>query len=404
VVNKKTAIFLSLLFLFTTLFLSADIEDKALSILKKSIVVDTHEDTPTRIYHGADISTLSNKGHIDFPRLAKGGLNSPVFAIWIPNRLDNKQPEVYALKVLASTLRIMNKNKKIAEVAYSSDDIKDITKNGKISVTLSLENSSVFHSEEYVDIFYKLGIRMASFTHMKTNYLSDSSTDKSKWGGISPLGEKLVKRMNELGMIIDVSHLSDKAAGNIIKLSKAPIIASHSCVRNLCNVSRNLPDRLIKAIAENGGYIGINFASFFLDENLRKKREKIMDEYRQKLSNLKEIYPEKGNEYKAKLNKAKQNLREKYAVLNKVKPDLKIIVDHIKYIKELVGIDYVGLGSDFDGIGDSAPIGMEDATCIPDLVIEMLKAGFTESEIKKFLGLNFLRVYKDVEQVKSVNL
>ncbi len=401
--KKRTIVFIiSIFFILSFLYAKNDIlRERAIKLIRSSIVADTHEDVPTSIYEGKDISIRRDKGNVDFPRFIEGGINSPVFAVWIPNKLDDKNPEVYALKVISKTLKVLKDNSKISEIAYNPEDIVRITKGGKIAITLSFENSSPMHNPEYVDIFYKVGIRMASLTHMSTNYLSDSATDKEKWGGISPMGEKIIKRMNELGMIIDVSHLSDKAVEDILRISNAPIIASHSCARALANVSRNLPDYLIKKIAEKGGLIDVNFASFYLDDTVGKKYREVRDKFKKEIQELEKKYPEKGEKYEEELKRLKKEKKEAY---KKVKPGIGIVVKHIKYIRDLVGIEHVGLGTDFEGIGDSSPIGLEDATKIPALVEEMLKQGFTEQEIKKFLGMNFIRLYKKVREVKSVNL
>ncbi len=400
--KKIIFLFLSVLLIVNfSIAKKIDYKKKAIEIVKSSIVVDTHEDTPTTIHKGVDISKRRKDGNIDFPRLIEGGLNSPVFAIWIPNSLDEKNPEVYAMKVIADTLRVIKNNNKISEIAYSSDDIIRITKEGKISITLSFENSSPMHNTEYVDMFYKIGIRMASLTHMSTNYLSDSSTDKPKWNGISPVGEKIIKRMNQLGMIIDVSHLSDNAVYHILKTSKAPIIASHSCVKSLADVKRNLSDDLIKKIAEKGGMIDVNFASFYLKSGMWKEFGKIRKKYKEQIDNLNKKYPDKGEVYEKEMKIIKDKMKEE---MNEGKPDLGIVVKHIKYIKNLVGIDHVGLGTDFEGIGTANPIGLDDASKIPDLVEEMLRQGFSEKEIKKFLGLNFIKLYKKVEKIKSIKL
>ncbi len=402
--NKRLNILFISFFIILSLSYSKELslKEKAIKIIRNSIVVDTHEDTPTTIYKGVDISVRRDRGNIDFPRLIEGGVNSPVFAVWISNNMDEDNPEVYALKVITKTLKVIKENSKIAEIAYSVDDIRRITQKGKIAITLSFENSSPMHNPEYVDVFYKLGIRMASLTHMSTNYLSDSATDKEKWGGISPMGERIIKRMNELGMIIDVSHLSDKAVEDILRISKAPIIASHSCVRTLAqDVKRNLPDELIKKIAIRGGLIDVNFASFYLDGTMGKKYKEIKEKYKEKIKELERKYPTKGKEYEKAIRTIKNNQKTEY---EKVKPDLKIVVKHIKYIRDLVGIEHVGLGTDFEGIGNSSPIGLEDITKIPDLVEEMLKQGFTEEEIKKFLGMNFIRFYKQVEKTRTVKL
>lgn len=400
--NKKT---ISFIFVMSIMFVSGifteTVKEKALRIVKNSVVADTHQDTPTIIYEGIDILEDSEKRQVDFPKMIRGGINSPVFAIWISNSKDNKDPEIYALKVLSKTMGVIGKSSKFCDLSLSCDDITDITGKGKIAITFSLENSSVFHSVEYVDIFYRLGIRMASLTHWSSNFLCDSSTGKEKWGGLSPLGEKIIKRMNEVGMIVDISHLSDKSVEDILKISSAPIIASHSCVRKLGDHKRNLNDELIKKIAEKGGLIDINFASFYLDTDAKNEMSKIWKEYGVLYSNLKKKYPDEGIEYKKEKEILDKNRKKRGSGL---RVGLSRVVDHIKYIRDLVGIDFVGIGTDFEGIGDTAPIGLEDASKMPNLVVEMLKEGFNEAEIKKVLGQNFLRLYKKVESAKTTDI
>lgn len=399
-------IFLTICFLVlipSLMLISESTSEKSLRIAKESIIADTHEDVPTKIFEGTDIGVTSEKSQIDIQKMKSGGLNAPVFAIWISNKKDNDNPEVYAMKVFASTLDAIKKYQASLQIAYSAKDIRDITSKGKIAVTLSLENSPVFHSPSYVDLFYGMGVRMASLTHWNTNFLSDSATDKPKWKGISPLGEKIIKRMNDLGMMIDVSHLADESVKDILSVSKAPIIASHSCAKSLSGHPRNLNDDLIKEIASKGGLIDINFATFYLKADLFKKMGTLRKEFNQKRKKIDEKFKGKSKDDPAYLKELKKIREDMQSKFNKFKkPKLDAIVKHILYIKNLVGINHVGIGSDFEGIGDNTPIGMEDASKFPALIEVMLKAGLTEKEVKKVLGENFLNFYEKVEIKKDL--
>ncbi len=355
--RKKLLVFFTLVNLFYVFFcFSIDYRKKAEEILKHSILVDAHEDTPTTIYRGVDITKKRKRGQVDLPSLFSGHINAPVFAIWTSNRLDKMNPEFYTFSVISAVYKFVKKNKRYVEIAKSVKDIRRITKEGKLAIILSLENSSAMKDESFVDIFYLLGIRFASLTHMKTNFLSDSSTDKPVWDGISPMGRKITIRMSKVGIIPDISHLSDSAAEDVIEVSKIPVVATHSCVKNLSDVKRNLNDRLIRLVAKKGGVIGINFFKYFL------------------------------------------NSKEK-------KASAKTVVAHIKYIKRLVGVEHVGIGTDFEGIGDKgAPEGLERADKMVNLVVELLKEGFSEKEIKLILGENFLSVMKKAEETREIVL
>ncbi len=354
--RKKLLLFFVLVNFSAFLCFSIDYYKKAKEILKNSILVDAHEDTPTTLYRGVDITKKRKKGQVDLPSLFSGNINAPVFAIWTSNRLDRMNPEFYTFSVISAVYKFVKKNKRYVEIAKSVDDIRRITKKGKIAIILSLENSSAVKDESFVDIFYLLGIRFASLTHMKTNFLADSSTDRPVWDGISPMGRKITVRMSKVGIIPDISHLSDSAAEDVIEVSKIPVVATHSCVRNLSDVKRNLNDRLIRLVAKKGGVIGINFFKYFL------------------------------------------NSKEKRA-------STKTVVAHIKYIRRLVGVEHVGIGTDFEGIGDKgAPKGLERADKMVNLVVELLKEGFSEEEIKLILGENFLRVMEKAEDMREIVL
>jgi len=353
---------------------------KAEEIVKNSIIIDAHEDVPTTMLK-ENVSVKRTKGHFDLPRAFLGGLTAPCFAIYTNHRYDNNHPAEQGLHALEKVYEFAYQNKDRVLIAYSYKDILRAKQQGKMAIIITMENSTPIENPSQLLIWKRLGLRMAILTHMKTNKYSDSSTDIEKWGGLSPEGKEMVKRMNELGILVDVSHLSDKAAAQAIELTTLPPVASHSCVRALNNVARNLPDDLIKAIAAKDGVIGINFFPVFLSEKVSKEWEKLMSRYNE----LREKYGENAREI------IRQEMK------NLPKATVKDVVRHIKYISNLVGVEHVGLGSDFEGISFT-PEGLEDVTMFKNLVYELLKEGFTEEQIKKILGENFLRVFKKADE------
>jgi len=275
----------------------------------------------------------------------------------------------------------------------STSEMETAIKKGKLACWLSLEGGHIIeNSIEILELFYFLGIRSMTLTHTKNTDWADSSGDEPKWDGLNKLGRQIIEKMNKLGMAIDVSHVSDKTVEDVLEVTSMPIMASHSCARNLCDIPRNIPDDLIKEIAERKGYIGINFFPGFLKNNISKQ---VMDN----LEKYKEGYKEKikGNEDNPDfLNKAEMDLYKKIVIGND-KVDLKAIIDHIVHISEIGGIDCVGLGSDFDGI-PSTPTNLTDVSCYPALVNGLYEQGFKEIEIRKIMGLNLFNFLKQFDR------
>ncbi len=378
--RKKLA--LLLLFLFPLLLFSGKdpLWQRAEQIVKTSIIIDAHEDIPTTMLN-EDVSVLRNKGHFDLPRAFMGGLTAPCFAIFTNHKYDNNHPAEFALRELANVYEFAFQHKDKVLIAYSYRDILKAKEEGKLAIIITMENSSPIEDPSQLLLWKRLGLRMAILTHMKTNKYADSSTDEEKWGGLSPEGKEMVKRMNQLGILVDVSHLSDKAAAQAIQLTTLPPVASHSDARALNDVPRNLPDYLIKAIAEKGGVIGVNFFPYFLSERVKGPWE----EFWKKAGELRKQYGKEADEMIKKERKKLPNA------------DIKDIVRHIKYMVNLVGVEHVGIGSDFEGIS-MAPRGFEDVTKFKNLVYELLKEGFTEKQIRMILGENFLRVFKKADE------
>lgn len=391
---KKLKIFI----LFFTIFLiSAEKElnlyKKALKIHKEAIVIDGHTDIPMILSQGVDISKKRQEGDFDLVRMEEGGLDVSLFAIFTPNSEDEKEPLKKALNVLSSVFDFLEKNKGNILLVKSSEDILNL-KNKK-AIMISMENASPIEEISNLKIFYNLGVRVIGLTHMDNNKICDSSTAKEeKWGGLSPYGKELIKEMNKLGIIIDVSHASDKAVLDVLEISKAPIIASHSCVRTINPIPRNISDDLIKKIAQKGGIVMVNFYAGFLDKEWEEKSHKVYEELTPLREELKKKYENDKNAYYKEIFKLWKE---------KAPPPPKIdkLIEHIEHIIKIGGIDSVGIGSDFEGAGTFME-DLKDVSQLTNLTYELLKRGYSKKDIEKILGGNFLRVLKEVEKSRFV--
>jgi len=373
--------------------IDTELMEKAKKIHEEAIVIDTHTDTPLRILRGFKLGKRQETGHLDFIRMKEGGLDAVFFAVYVPNDIDTLNPSKRAMRLLDAIYEEVEENKTLAKIAFTPDDIKRISQTGKRAVLIGIENGSPVESDlGLLRNYFRMGVRYITLTHMSNNYICDSSTDKEpRWNGLSDFGKEMVQEMNRIGMIIDVSHISDEAFWDVIELSKSPVIASHSCCKAICDVPRNLSDEMIKALAENGGVLQINFYAGFLDPHYGKVSQRLWDELRDKLNKIaKEIEdPKKLNEERRKLYFEIRKELRKVPV-----PTIDVMIDHIDHIVKLVGIDYVGLGSDFDGIS-VAPVGIDDVSDLPLITYHLLKRGYTKKEIHKILGGNFLRVFEE---------
>jgi membrane dipeptidase len=371
--------------------LDPELWQKALKIHHRAIVIDTHCDTPmVMLEREIDIGQKSERNNVDLIRMKEGGVDAAFFAIFVANTLDHQHPASKALELIDEVYRQVERYPDLAAIAYSPQDIRSLHENGKRAILLGMENGGPIEgSLRLLRDFYRLGIRYMTLTHSDNNDLCDSSTSPGpKWNGLSELGKSVVKEMNRLGMIVDVSHISDRAFWDVLEVSRTPIMASHSCVRSLCNTPRNLSDEMIKALAKKGGVIQVNFFGGFLDEEINQKSEEMRKRISPEVAKLREKH--KDNE--AEFWKAVTELWAKNAPSP---PPLDVLIDHIDHVVRLVGPDYVGLGSDFDG-ASSYPQGLEDISGYPLITYSLLKRGYSEKDIQKILGGNFLRVFDEV--------
>ncbi len=372
----------------------AETLQRANELARRMIIVDTHIDVPYRLEEEfEDVAGATNKGDFDYPRALAGGLNAPFMSIYIPWwHEDDGTAYAFANELIDMVEGIAAESNGKFAIAYSVADVRRQFQSGIISLPLGMENGAPLEGNlENVDHFHKRGIRYVTLTHSKDNHISDSSYDTSgpRWKGLSKFGKAAVRRMNDVGVMVDVSHVSDDAFYDAIKASKAPVIASHSSCRHFTpGFERNMDDDMLRALAKNNGVIQINFGSAFLTEEANvqaMKKFPIMGLYQ-------ELHGVRSDDEKYKaLNKAYDELHPQiYANLDQV-------LDHFDHVVEIAGIDHVGVGSDFDGVGDSLPVGLKDVSMYPNLVAGLLGRGYSEQDIEKILGGNLLRVWSDVE-------
>lgn len=363
---------------------------------KDSFVLDSHCDTPSMLLEGINISKRSGRTQVDIEKMIEGGIDAIFFAIYSPASLSADESTVYALSQISKCYDAVDQNKNRIAFAFSPEDAVENKKKGVISIFLGMENGSPIQENlSLLGLFRRLGIRYMTLCHSKHNDICDSCTPvKPRWGGLSPFGKELVEELNRTGIMIDCSHASDATFYDLLKHSKAPVVATHSCCRALCNHPRNLTDDMIKDLASLGGVIQVNFYPVFLNNDfgddeyvrLSEEGEKWQNLYRSDLHNL--VYRENYFNIQRQLNR--------YPSVS-----YKRIIDHIDHIVELVGAEHVGLGSDFDGI-NIAPEGLRDISGYPNITTELLARGYSESDIRAILGENFLRVMREVQKRASI--
>jgi len=388
----------------------AALRARAEKLHREAIVIDTHNDvTSPLLDDGFDLGMNGVgadgklKTHTDFKRMREGGLDAQFFAIYVGREFVNKRPEEgggaarRALDMIDVVYEQVRRHPDQMEMAYTVDDIRRIAKKGKIAALMGIEGGhAIEDSLHALRMFYRLGIRYMTLTHTNTNNWADSEADLSNTkikhhDGLSDFGREVVREMNRIGMMVDISHVADTTFFDVIETTRAPIIASHSSSRALAPHTRNMTDDMFRAIAKNGGVVMVNFYDGFLD---RAKAELVMKQ-RALTQELTEKYPDDPKRVAAEI--------EKWQASNpKSKTPMSVLMDHFDHIIKVAGIDHVGIGADFDGIPiDAAPGGMEDVSKMPRLTFELIKRGYKDSDIKKILGENLLRVMSQVERVAA---
>ena len=356
---------------------------------------DSHMDTPSQLLRLRDPGIDNPYAQVDFPKLRRGGVDGAFFALYTPAQMAPDSATRYALEMLAATFDAVQAHSGEVAPAFSPEDAAENRKNGRISIFIGMENGSpIQESLSLLNQFYRMGVRYVTLTHNGDNALADSAAEGKRWNGLSPFGKRAVAQMNRLGMMIDLSHASDKTFWDCLSVSRAPIVATHSCCRALCSHRRNLTDEMLQALGEHDGYVGINFCPSFLSDSfasdpadaaLLDQADEVEAAFIQAPSDPARI-------------EAWHRMQE--CLLKLPRPGVKEIVDHIDHAVKWAGIDHVGLGSDFDGIL-IAPEGLDDVSAMPAVFREMERRGYTPEQIRKIGGQNLMDVLGRVIKVSQ---
>ena len=373
---------------------SDEISPRAKKLHFSSIVIDTHDDTTQRLLApGFDIGVRHTDGSIDIPRMREGGLGAIFFSIWMSGTVTGPEAVKRSLDQFDAVREMVRTHAKDLVLCTTATEIRRAHADGKIAVLIGVEGGHMIDSDLAVLRSYAaLGARYMTLTHYLNDEWADSSTDKPAHNGLTDFGKEVVREMNRQGMMVDISHVSDKTFYDALAISQAPMIASHSSCRALCDHPRDMTDDMIKALASKGGVIHINYYMGFLSQEYRDamKSNSELDKQMQA-----EIEKRCGKNEDCQLREGDNLVREAVAAGKLPRVEWEAIIQHIDHAVKLVGADHVGLGSDFDGA--NMPYGMEDVSMIPKITDALLKKGYSEADVRKILGENTLRVMEQVE-------
>lgn len=377
---------------------SPDSNRVAAQALERAIIIDTHADTPQPILEAAyDLGDPASPFMVSIPKLRTGHMGAEFFSIWVDVDWPKQDLIHRALDLIDATAEQVAEHSDALGLATTAEDIERLHREGKVAILMGVEGGHEIEGDLHVlDIYYRLGVRYMTLTHTKDDELGDSSGDKPRWNGLSAFGRQAVERMNQLGMMVDVSHVSDRTFYDAVAASQAPVIASHSSCRALCRAPRNMTDDMIRALAKNGGVMDINFFPGFLSQAFNDGNNKIEKQMEGDLAAAR-ARAEKEGKHLSYLEEVR--IQQRW-IKDIPLPSYTVIADHIDHAVKVGGIDHVGLGSDFDGI-DATPRGMEDVSKIPSLVRELARRGYSEADLEKILGGNVLRVMRQVEQTAA---
>ena len=387
---------------------SGDIYARAHRLHFSSLVIDTHADTTQRFLPGNfgvdgsfhpdlefDFAARDANGSIDIPRMREGGLSAIFLSIWLPSKVQGPQAVNRALEQIAAVHEQVRRHSADLAFAITADEIRAARRQGKIAALIGVEGGHMIHSDLAVlRKFAALGARYLTLTHSGNVEWADSSGDTPVHNGLAPFGREVIHEMNRLGMMVDISHVSDKTFYDVLAISQAPLIASHSSCRALCDSPRNMTDAMIRALADQGGVIHINYHVAFLSQEFRdaEKRDPQINKAIEA-----EVHRRCGDDEACELIEGDRITREYVRQGKLPRVDWGEIIEHIDHAVRLVGADHVGLGSDFDGA--NMPFGMEDASQIPKITEALLRKGYSEDDVRKILGQNTLRLMAEVERV-----
>jgi membrane dipeptidase len=366
-----------------------DVPEDIMKLQRHAFVFDAHCDTAMRLVgdERIDLGDRHADGHIDLPRALDGGLDAQIFAVWVSPQM----PESLATERAHAMIDALREQARVhadrMEIAREGADVRRIVKKGKLAAIIGIEGGHLIGEDlDELRDYYSRGARCMTLTWMNTNKWADSSDDTVMWGGLTEFGRSVVREMDRLGMIIDCAHVSEKTLFDVLETTKSPVLVSHSCMRALVDIPRNVSDDELRAVRKNGGVVCVNFFPGFLDKDYNDKVTALWAEYRARAN---ELAPQYGGD----AGKAWHALEGEFEGRIKEMPPVPLsrLIDHIEHAVKIAGIDHVGLGSDFDGIS-TCPVGLEDASKLPLITEELVKRGYSDKDIRKILGGNLLRL------------
>lgn len=384
------------------------LEQRAARLHERAIVVDTHDDIPSVMFaSGSDIADSNRWTHTDLAKMKAGGLTASFFSIYVEGELAEK-PTIAgggalrrAVDLIDLTYRQVERHPDALTLATTAADIRKAKQDGKIAVLMGVEGGhAIENSLSALRVLYRLGCRYMTLTHTNTNEWADSSGFSGpppvRHHGLTPFGEEVVREMQRIGMLVDISHVSDETFYAVMRVAQAPVIASHSSSRAIANHRRNLDDDMLRTLAKNGGVAMVNFWSLFLSNEYESAARAWFEKNGKAAGELRAKFKDNPAGYREALAK----LRSESEPLPKV--PVTVIIDHIDHMVKVAGIDHVGLGTDFDGV-DALPEGIEGVNSLPQITLELLRRGYKDDDVLKILGGNFLRVFERAEQFAKSN-
>jgi len=370
---------------------------RAKQLHDRAIVIDTHADTPQRLFFDKtfDIAVRQKNGNIDIPRMREGGLDGLFFSIWVPSDVTGPPAVKRAMDLIDATREAARLHPDQLVLATTAADVRRAAAEHKIAALMGMEGGHMIDDDmRLLRLYAALGVRYMTLTHFKNNNWADSSTDKPAHNGLTAFGKDVVREMNRLGMMVDISHVADKTFFDVLALTRAPVIASHSSSRVIANHPRNMTDDMLRAVAKNGGVVMINYHAAFLSEEFRVASEKKSGSV---VASMAALSKKCGGDEACTTMEGERIDHEAMANGTLPKVMWEKIIEHIDHAVKVAGADHVGLGSDFDGA--TMPLGMEDASKLPKITDALLKKGYSDQDVEKILGGNILRVMEQVEKV-----
>jgi len=380
------------------------VSPKAHAIHDSALIIDTHADTPQRFLdEGFDIGSTdpNDVGHISLDKARHGNLGAEFFSIWVDPETNKGNFAKHTFDLIDSVYEQAARHPDRMMMAFSTADIERARREHKLGALMGIEGGhSIENDIHLLRDYYRLGVRYMTLSWSNTNEWADSSGDINDptiqhHNGLTDFGKQVVLEMNRLGMMVDISHVADKTFWDAIATTKAPVIASHSSARSLVNAPRNITDDMLKAVAKNGGVVQVNFFNGFIDENFRKAADA---QAKDNAAAVKQYLDQMKGEGKS-VNYIEVDRIEREWMAKIPRPPLKSLIDHIDHIAKVAGVDHVGLGSDFDGVSGATPSGIDSAADLPKITQALLDRGYNADDIKKILGGNLMRVFREVERV-----